>query len=390
LIDRAKPEEDAKKLLADLGIAEGEKLIGIQAGASMKERRWPSEKFAQTADILSERWNAKILLFGAASEKELVDEVAAKMLRPYINLAGGTTLEQLIGIVQRCSLLVTNDTATMHIAAAVGTPITALFLVHAYAAETGPYCEGAVTLEPDISCFPCQHSSQCPHYACLDYITPQNVADAADICIAMKNGHSPEAPDDRFPAVRVMTTYFDEMGFLDSRPLKKMPIRENDILGRMYRYLFMRALTNEISADFWKKPLERHCWPEAKDETAKWVEKERVAFRKLAETASEGRQAILQAQRDYKSGRLDKVKLSAKNLVAIDGRIEMAGYANPELMPIVRLFIMGKGNMGDTSIEVMFGQTEMLYTEAKAAAESMIRMLGELAAARPDALGDKR
>ncbi|TBR21283.1 MAG: glycosyltransferase family 9 protein, partial [Candidatus Nitrosotenuis sp.] len=179
-IDSAKPSSLAAPLLAELGVAEGDRLIGIQAGASMKERRWPSRNFAKSADILARRWNAKVALLGAASEKELVDEVAAAMEMPHINLAGKTSLEQLIGVVKRCGVLVTNDTATMHIAAATGTPIVALFLVHAYGFETGPYCDKAVILEPEIPCFPCLHSSTCPHYACLEYVTPEMVADAAD------------------------------------------------------------------------------------------------------------------------------------------------------------------------------------------------------------------
>ncbi len=359
-IDSAEPVRLAAPMLLELGVAEGDRIIGIQAGASMKERRWPSDNFAKSADLLARRWNAKAVLMGAAAEKELVDEVSAAMETPHINLAGKTSLEQLIGVVKRCAVLVTNDTATMHIVAAAGTPIVALFLVHAYGYETGPYCEKAVLLEPEIQCFPCLHSSTCPHYACLGYITPEMVADAADHLTGNPGGLPPLGPD-TFPKVRVHTPYFDQYGFWDLRPLKKLPPGDTEILARIYRQFFMQPFGVGTGKEFVSGYLAAHYTRMDAEELRRWVEKKRGVFRTLSDVAGEGAEIASQAARDFKNGRMDKVKKMAQRFLDLDRAIEMAGLAHPELMPAVRLFNMGKGNIGNAAPAALLEETRALY-----------------------------
>ena len=164
--------------------------------------------------------------------------------------------------------------------------------------------------------------------------------------------------------------------------MKKALPGDRDILGRMYRYLFVRTLTGSVSPGYWRNPLEKNFRYGPKEDAATWGGKEQAAFRKLAEAAAEGIKTIGRATKDYKKGQIEKVKQHGHELAGIDGKIEMAGLANPELMPIVRLFTMGKGNMGETSIEVMLEQTKMLYTKAKVAAELMAGMLEEFIGAQ--------
>ncbi len=376
-INSAEPERLAAPLLAELGVVDGDRLIGIQAGASMKERRWPSTSFAKSADLLARRWNAKIVLLGAAAEKELVDEVSASMEMPHINLAGKTTLEQLIGVVKRCTVLVTNDTATMHIAAATRTPIVALFLVHAYGVETGPYCEKAVLLEPEIQCFPCLHSSTCPHYACLDYITPEMVVDAAVHLVGNPDGMPPLGLD-TFPKVRVLAPYFDQYGFWDLRPLKKTPPGDTEILARIYRQYFMQSFGVGSGKEYVAGFLAAHYAHTDAEETRRWVEKKRGVFRKFMDAAGEGAEIAGQAARDFKGGRLDKVKKMAQRFLDVDRAIEMAGLAHPELMPAVRLFNMGKGNIGNAEPAVMLEKTRALYAGVSGFAAFVLDRLEDL------------
>ncbi|MBI5636659.1 MAG: glycosyltransferase family 9 protein [Nitrospinae bacterium] len=376
-INSAEPERLAAPLLAECGVKEGERLIGIQAGASMKERRWPSRNFAKSADLLARRWNAKAVLLGAAAEKELVDETAAAMEMPHINLAGKTSLEQLIGVVKRCAVLVTNDTATMHIAAAAGTPIVALFLVHAYGFETGPYCDKAVLLEPEMPCFPCLHSSTCPHYACLDYVTPEMVADAAQHLADNPGGMPPLGPA-AFPKVRLLAPYFDQYGFWDLRPLKKSQSADTDILARIYRQFFMQPFGVGSGKEFVAGYLAAHYAPPDAEELRRWVERKRGVFRKLADAAGEGETLAREAVRDLKNGRMDKVKKTVQRFLDVDRAIDMAGLAHPELMPAVRLFNMGKGNIGNAAPVVMLEETRALYAAAAGFAVFVMDRLEEL------------
>lgn len=376
-IDSAEPERLAAPLLAEFGVADGERVIGIQAGASMKERRWPSRNFAKSADILARRWNAKVVLLGAAAEKELVDEVSAAMEAPHINLAGKTTLEQLIGVVKRCAVLVTNDTATMHIAAATGTPIVALFLVHAYGFETGPYCDKAILLEPEIQCFPCLHSSTCPHYACLDYVTPEMVADAAELLVGHPDG-VPAVGAETFPRVRLLTPYFDQYGFLDLRPLKKTVPSDTDILARIYRQYYMRPFGVGSGKEYVAGYLDAHYSRTEAEELRRWVEKKLDVFRKLSDVAGEGAEIAGQAGRDLKNGRMDKVKKMAQRFLELDRAIEMAGLVHPELMPAVRLFNMGKANIGNAAPAALLGQSRALYAGMVGFAAFVMERLEEL------------
>lgn len=376
-IDSVQPEHVAAPLLAELGVAAGDRLIGIQAGASMKERRWPSSNFAKSADLLAHRWNAKVVLLGAAAEKYLVDEVSAVMESPHINLAGKTSLEQLIGVVKRCSVLVTNDTATMHIAAAVGTPIVAFFLVHAYGYETGPYCSNAILLEPEIPCFPCLHSSTCPHYACLSYVTPEMVADAADHLTGNPDAMRPLGPT-TFPKVRVLAPYFDQYGFWDLRPLKKAVPDDTEMLARIYRQYFMQPYGVGTGKEFVANYLATYFTPADPEHLRKWVEKKREVFRTLSSVAEEGANIAGQAARDFKGGRMDKVKKTAQRFLDLDRAIDMAGLTHPELMPAVRLFNMGKGNIGDAAPAAMMEETRVLYASVATFATFVMDRLEDL------------
>ncbi|MEE8483100.1 MAG: glycosyltransferase family 9 protein [Nitrospinota bacterium] len=387
LIEKEKPVKAASKMLSEIGISDGDTVIGVQAGASRTDRRWAPEKFAAAADLLSKRKKAKVLLFGAPSEKELGDEIASRMKGPAINLVGKTSLEELIGVVDRCEMLLTNDTATMHVAAAVGTPSIALFLVHAFPPETGPYSEGNIILEPQIACFPCSHHTKCPHYACLDMITPEDVAEAAEILPELKKNKGFFVDAAKFPEMRILSSYFDEAGFLDLRPLMKLPLREVDIMSRLYRYFFIQPFLKNPSNDYWIKPLSENFeqWPV--DETGNWAAKKGKVFDGLAGLARESSKLAASMQAAYGKGKVARVKDDAQKLAELDQKLITYGHAHKETMPITRLFEMGKENLPEGDLNVMFAQTQVLYTGIISAAEFMSKMLEEWAANNPAGLG---
>jgi ADP-heptose:LPS heptosyltransferase len=93
----------------------------IHAGARMRSRRWPAARFGQVADGLAARgW--QIVLTGGPDERTIAAEVRRHMAGPSLDLSGHTTLGALALLVSRSALLVSNDTALSHIAAATGTP----------------------------------------------------------------------------------------------------------------------------------------------------------------------------------------------------------------------------------------------------------------------------
>jgi lipopolysaccharide heptosyltransferase II len=239
--DEAAIVETRKKMEA-MGVKEGDILVGFQAGASREDRRWSPRNFAKVADALAKSMNAKIVLFGAASEKRLGDEIEAATNAPVINLLGKTSLPELVAWTKRVNLLVTNDTGTMHICAAVGTPIVALFFVHARCEETGPYCDGAVILQSDISCAPCSHQSACDHYACLEYITAEDVC---AVCESVLKGEALAFENTPlFKRVKLYRSRLLASGGVDFVPMRKDPLDKYELFAYLCEPLFTTALAN--------------------------------------------------------------------------------------------------------------------------------------------------
>lgn len=137
--------------------------VGLQLGASDIKRQWPVEHFAHLGSRLWHETNLMPILFGTSNEAPLAEEYMQKTDAPCINLTGKTDLRTLAATLRKCTLLITNDTGTMHLAAAVGTPVLAIFLATAQPWDTGPYLDGCLCLEPDMPCHPCGFKATCPH-----------------------------------------------------------------------------------------------------------------------------------------------------------------------------------------------------------------------------------
>ena len=110
-----------------------------------------------------------LILFGVSSENTLADEIKSYIHNKdeVIDLTGKTNIGQLSNLIKRCAYLVSNDTGTMHIAAAVGTPIIGLFFAHAHPFETGPYSPGNLIFQARIPCAPCSYGVHCNNIVCV-------------------------------------------------------------------------------------------------------------------------------------------------------------------------------------------------------------------------------
>ena len=167
----------ASGLLIENGVQPNDVLVGFQLGASKDFRKWGPDHFAVLARSILRNADRKIILFGADDEKKLgsefLDHLSSRERCHIINAIGRTSIKELGTLLQRCSYLVTGDTGTMHIAAAVRTRVVALFYGPAYPFETGPYGDGHLIVWPDIDCAPCTIPSDCrAGFRCLTAITP--------------------------------------------------------------------------------------------------------------------------------------------------------------------------------------------------------------------------
>jgi heptosyltransferase-2 len=158
----------------------GRVLIGFNPGATYGEAKcWPPERFVEVGRKLIEDYGAYILIFGSSrpKEKEVNASIAQGIGNGCLNLSGETSLLQLASLLQRCALLVTNDTGTMHVAASVGTRVAAIFGPTDPQA-TSPLGEGHVIVKTDVPCSPCQRRV-CPykHHPCMAFIETDEVVE---------------------------------------------------------------------------------------------------------------------------------------------------------------------------------------------------------------------
>ena len=176
----AQAEARVEVLLVAAGIQAGGMLVAMNPSARWDTKRWPPESFAAVGDRLQQDGAARVALIGGRDERPLGEQVMRAMRTMPVDLIGRTTLKELIALLRRVRLLVTNDSGPMHLAAAVGTPVITLF-GPTDPARTGPYGAGHTVLRSGVPCSPC-FSRRCMNSVlmeCLTTIHPEQVFDAA-------------------------------------------------------------------------------------------------------------------------------------------------------------------------------------------------------------------
>lgn len=137
-------------------------------------KRWPAKYFAEVArDRLQRGW--QVWLLGSENDAPVTAEIGSLCGGDTVDLAGRTSLEQVIDVLAHCSAVVSNDSGLMHVAAALGRPLTALF-GSSDPAATPPLSESAQVLHVDLPCSPCLQRD-CPlgHLDCLRKLSPSRV-----------------------------------------------------------------------------------------------------------------------------------------------------------------------------------------------------------------------
>ncbi|MBM3239691.1 glycosyltransferase family 9 protein [Candidatus Poribacteria bacterium] len=145
----------ADEFLRERGVVPNELLVGIHPGGNWIYKLWPAENFVRIGDILISDFHTRVLLFSGPDEQALQEKVAAMMkYKPII--VNEPSLRRVAALINRCHLYLGNDTGTTHIAAAVGTPVVAIFGSTSHI-RSGPY--GAqhqiVRSDVDLGCNPC-------------------------------------------------------------------------------------------------------------------------------------------------------------------------------------------------------------------------------------------
>jgi heptosyltransferase-2 len=153
--------------------------IGVNPGAAFgSAKRWLPERFAAAADQVARRAGARTVVLGARAERALGDAVASAMRTEARNLCGETDLSELAGVLARLRLLLTGDSGPMHVAAALGVPLVAVFGPTDWR-ETAPVGERHRLVREPVHCAPCL-LRECPiDHRCMRRVDADRVATAA-------------------------------------------------------------------------------------------------------------------------------------------------------------------------------------------------------------------
>jgi len=144
---------------------------------------WPLPFWAHLAEWLHAQ-GFQVAVTGSAADRELAASLMAQCRAPLLNLAGRTSLAQLAGILRKTRLAVTTDTGVMHLAAALGTKVAALFGPTA-PWRTGPFGDGHQVVRLGLGCSPC-FKRRCPEPQCLTDLTPEMVEAACEKILSFR------------------------------------------------------------------------------------------------------------------------------------------------------------------------------------------------------------
>jgi heptosyltransferase-2 len=172
---RHEDEEYIKKILEENGVTELDKIIVVAPGARSHIKRWPQDKFTQLIPSLVKEFGVKVLLVGDKEDAAICKYITQATGSSAIDLSGKTNLMQLASLLKKCRLLISNDSAILHLASYVNIPIVAIFGPTSEI-KYGPWSEIFRVVKKDIFCRPCE-KAQCRFgtLKCMQLVRPEDV-----------------------------------------------------------------------------------------------------------------------------------------------------------------------------------------------------------------------
>ncbi len=157
---------------------ENSRWVALQPGARWINKRWPVTHFAELTRLLAAEFgDLRFAVIGGKDDREFGEVITQAAPGRCLNLAGETSLPEMIEWLRRCAMLVTNDTGPAHVAAALGKPVISMY-GPTEPRRTGPYGQLAGVMKESLPCAPCMKSKcRWPQpMECLTAITPARVA----------------------------------------------------------------------------------------------------------------------------------------------------------------------------------------------------------------------
>lgn len=183
--------QHARSLLERFNIGSGAghgAILVINPGATNSSaKRWPAERFARTADRLNEVQGFQTIIVGTAGDIPVAEEVARQMRSSVAVIAGQTSIAELKGVLAWARLVISNDTGTSHVSAALGIPTVVVFGPTEHV-STRPLSKRAAIVRHDVECSPCM-LRECPiDHRCMTRVEVDDVYAAARSLLVSATG----------------------------------------------------------------------------------------------------------------------------------------------------------------------------------------------------------
>ena len=171
--------------LQALGVADRSPIIGMSPGSVWPTKRWWAAGFAKLIQLLRQRHDCQVVLFGGADDAAVVHDVQNRCGQAAINLVGKISLRELPAAISRCRVFVTNDSGPMHVAVAREIPTVAVFCATTPDLGFYPYASNSIVVQRSLACRPCaSHGGRrCPLGTedCIRQIPPETVLKAVEV-----------------------------------------------------------------------------------------------------------------------------------------------------------------------------------------------------------------
>jgi hypothetical protein len=326
---------------------------------------------------LVEKLNARILLFGVASEsKSAADMIKVTRNKDSVtDLTGKTDLNQLTGLLKGCDYLVTNDTGTMHLAAALNTKIIGLFFAHAHPFETAPYSSGHLIFQARISCAPCSYGVHCNNIVCVEKVLPEHILAFVENHIEHKLWQLPSDLENT-SELNIYETVTSVEGLIRLRPIVRRDLILDDLFRLAYSILWRETLISgeNMTINSLQNLLVDYKSPDLQT-MGEILGNEIELLETIGELGKEGSrlcEGIVKI-----AGHALPVKLVrfGEEIEKVDEKIELIGMTHPELKPITDIFTKRKENLMGNDLSRLSIESRKCYTLLRNESRKMIEIL---------------
>lgn len=359
-------------------------LVCMQLGASEENKRWSEAHFARLAQLLRERYEAVILLVGIRDEAYLGEAFVRSAPGLAIPLFGQTSLPQLAALLERARVLVTNDTGTMHVAAAVDCPVALVSVGHVHYRETGPYGAGHCAVEWRRDNLGTGHEVP-GGLEERDLVQPEHVFQAVECVLRFRETGRIESVEDRpeLAPVDLYLTGFAPDGCLEYYPLLRRPMTQRDFTRCAYRLMWLDHLAEKGGARAENESIEKllRCYNGPEPAEVRVWEKELDAdFDGLAQLARRGLTATERLLEHLRSGgRMAKAKELVAELMSLDEEMRIYSELHPPCRPLIGIARFERDNLEGADPFVLARTTLDIYRACFARARLMRRKCKRIA-----------